>query len=507
MSFGRGLGVVVALWTAAQLAWLAADGRVVDGDELGIVGQAEIFWDAVARDGWIRTAWTAWSQTFGEYPSVAPALQGMVARTLGVGLGGDGLARLGLVLWGWPALVATGLLGRTVAGPRAGVWAAGLLACSPLFSGLLRHVLLEPAMAAAVVGAAAAGAAAVGGSGRQAWVACGLLAGTALIIKQTAALALLPLAGALLATAGWRALWALPAAAAVAGAFYAPRLAQDASYLFAAAGTNPDALPPWRQAAMYPLVLGQQALSPWLWGAVLGAGAWNRGAEGAGAPPRRDSPRRALILWLLGGALLLLLLPKKYPRLLLPLLPALFVLVGAAVQRFPRRAQAALAALAAATWLGSSFGAGSSLFAPRLGLGPLDERCPQRWVEPAAPGIDWPALTAMLEEAGGPGTDYRVGALRWPVPPCEHQTTQDLGEHLRVRMRWAGSEAWVMAGEDWAQAPGWPGGSPALLITDGPWSCDQLPAACGDRALESVGALPPVAADWPTAIHVWRLAP
>lgn len=498
---------LLAGWLVLQVGWLAADQRIPEGDVLGNVGAVELFWEdhpgRWAGGELIR----AYVEDFGEYPAMYPAITGIVARWGGVtDLDGDGPARAAL-MWGLIALLSTFWLGRTLGrSDRAGLIAAAALAGSPLWSSMQRHVMLENGLTALVALSAAAGFSALRTSAPEAksmgaWLLCGAAAGGALLVKQTAVLALLPLAAVLLAEA-WRS-GRLPGAVAagvasvvVAVPWYAHRMLAgvEGDYLLRSLRANPDAVGALHQALFYPLVLVQQPWAPIVLGAAV-ALSW-------GARTRVDRTP----LWIgLGGVALLMLLPKKYPRLLLPLLPFAAAWVGAQVASWPDRRRSALAAFAGTSLIAASF-AQTPLGEGRVGLVDVDERCYQDWIQPpSAPGLDFAAVLAMMEEAGGEGTDYRVGSPRWPVPPCAHQTTHHLGEHLRIRVRRAGLEAYVLTG-DWHTDEAWPEGRPDVLVTEGPFACGDLPAACaGIGALQRIGTVALDHPEWPVAVFVYRV--
>jgi len=501
--------VLTAAWLGLQLGWLAADARIAEGDVLGNVGAVELFWEEHEGRWAGGELVRAYTEDFGEYPAMYPALVGVAARWGGVtDLDGDGPARAGL-LWGLLALGSTFWLGRTLgASDRAGLFAVAALATSPLWSALQRHVMLENGLAALVALSAAAGFAALRSEGdpRVRWWLCGLAAGLALLVKQTAVLALLPLAVALVmearrsqqlrgaAAAGF-------AAVVVAAPWYAQRLlgGVEGDYLIRSLRANPDAVGALHQAMFYPLVLVQQPWAPVVLIAAI--------ALGWGARARADGERvdRTPLAIALGGVLLLMLLPKKYPRLLLPLLPLVAAWAGAQIARWPVRRSATLAAVAAVSLVAASF-VQSPLGEGRLGLVDVDERCYQDWIRPPSrPGLDFGAVLALLEEAGGAGTGYRVGSPRWPVPPCSHQTTHHLGEHLRIRVRRAGLEAYVLTG-DWNADEAWPEGRPDVLVTDGPFACGDLPAACaGGVGLLRIGAVELDHPEWPVGVFVYRV--
>ena len=176
-------------------------------------------------------------------------------------------------------------------------------------------------MTALVALAAACGLAAVREVGQRrrlgAWACLGLFAGAALLTKQTAVLALLPLGLVLLFLNGSR--WIGPAVAAgvciaVCGPWYLQALTGDDDYLLRSAQANPAAVGPVQQLLFYPLAFAQQAW-PALGGALLaglGVVSWRRGLT-----PRTGRWSIPLAV-LLCGLFLLMGIPKKYPRLLLP---------------------------------------------------------------------------------------------------------------------------------------------------------------------------------------------
>lgn len=524
---GRSIGVLLLMmvaWTTLQIAWLGTDERIVEGDELTNVGAVELFWED--REG--RTAagelLRAVTGDFGEYPAIYPAVTGIVARWAGVrDLDGDGPARVALV-WAWLAVLSTWSIGRRLGGDGAGLLAAAALLLSPLWSALQRHVMPENGVCALVALAAAAGLAGAKAGGEDSrlrralpWVVAGLAAGMALLAKQTAILALAPLAAGLAfaaRSAGGPAL-ATGCALLLAGPWYVARFAREAEYLLGSARANPDAAGALRQAAFYPLVLVQQAWAPAVVAAMVAVVAWMRLVARRRPAPRVEAPRawasrEALILLAVagGGLLLLLLVPKKYPRLLLPILPILAAVAGSWLAILPGRVRAAVLALAAASLVATA------LPVPRLStilaeghvlLAGMDERCEQDWIAPPSlPGLDWARLLAALEAAGSAGRTYRVGAIAWPAPPCLHQTTLHLGEHLRVRVRRAGLEAFVETTE-WSR-DGWPEGPPDVLVADGAFDCADSPPACGGIAGATLaGRVRLRHPEWPLDLHVYRL--
>ena len=491
---------VIATHLAVACLWLGRDEGLLDGDELGVLGAVELFWGQTHADGAAAALASSYLEDYGEYPALHYAITGVALAWLGVeDLDGDG-PRLVALGWGVLALLATAWLAVECArwtGTEAtdgGALAAALLAASPLWAGTQRHLLLENAVCALVALATAAYLAARRAAPDRPPVGPGWVIAAALLVKQTALLALAAAGLGILARAPRRRteLLALAWVAGIGGLlvawWYARHLLFDGGYLAASAGANPDSVGVVHQLAIYPLVLAQQAWAPAIWLLLGGLLAWRRPADRGWVLP-------ATIVGI--GLLILLPIPKKYPRLLLPLLPFGAVALALALRGLPRAAHAGLAAALALSLIGSSFGIPPLLGPTDVGLRQLDERCPQRWMtEPSRPGLPWDALVAAAE-ANGPGRDYRLGAVDWPAPPCGYQTSHDLGEHLRIRLRRAGSEADVGAGRSFVQADGWgTDGPPDVLLHAGPLVCGEPPGAagagdvCAGRGWREVAALP-----------------
>jgi hypothetical protein len=501
---------VLGVHLLVAIAWLSLDEGLADGDELGVLGAVELFWGRTHADGAAAALWSSYTEDFGEYPALYYAKTGIAMAWVGItDLDGDGPALVGLS-WGLLALLATAWLAIESAQRDghtdpwlAGGLAAALLAASPLWAGTQRHLLLENGLC----GLVALTAAALLASWRtKAWAMtalAGIAGAAALLTKQTAALSLIPL-GIVLAAIAWRErrrsdLVRLAVAALVAGVIAGPwlirRFAADTAYLGDAAAANPDSVGFLHQALIYPLALAQQALPPAIWLCVLAVIVLRVG------PPAPSSWRAPAMIVAL-GVLVLLPIPKKYPRLLLGLLPFGAVALALVLSYARSRARTALLGVMLGSLLLWSLGSARLLGPTEVGLVNLDERCAQRWVgTPSRPGIPWAPLIAAANGAGG--ASYRIGAIAWPAPPCAYQTSHDLGEHLRIRMRRAGSEADVQAGASFVQADGWgAAGPPDVLLHDGPLVCGEPPEAagagdpCAGRTWSEVAQFPWTHADW-----------
>ena len=133
------------------------------------------------------------------------------------------------------------------------------------------------------------------------------------------------------------------------------------------------------------------------------------------------TPKRpkSLILWLCGGIFLLILLPKQYPRLLLPVLPAAVCMVAVWLAGRSSKQQITFLALAVA-WIHG----GTVVQYPVSPLYQMgDDGCPQHWLRPPlAADFGLSEITQKVVESAPTGvwlvTDREV--------PCEIQTTHSL---------------------------------------------------------------------------------
>ncbi len=440
--------VLLLVYLIANGAWIEADLLLFDGDESGHVGAAELF-AAMWREGRGGEAlWTTVAGKMGVYPPLYAGVVGIWWAIAGSGPPADVLVRGVNLLW--PLLAAVAVLGLTrPLGKRAML--AGFLAvlALPLLCGLGRHFMLEGALAAAVAWCAFAveHARARPSAGRMVFV--GVTVGIAYLCKQTAPLYLLPL---LIVRLPWKplSLLALGVAALIAAPWTLANLGEQLGYgSESAAGTPGIAL--LRHASFYPWSLLWVAAGPPL--LLLGV-------AGGVAGARSERPARGLLwlalAWLVGALVLLGFVPRKYPRLMAPALPAIGVLVALAVARWRRGWRAWLLGaglLVAVGW--TSWGSVSTLPVPASAR-VLDDRCPQVWLRP--PGDSDYGLGRVIEALrhSRPGPVLVVGTVELP---CAVQTTHDWSSHLSPAMRFAGVDREIVTdpGEPAALAVSWEG--------------------------------------------------
>ncbi len=419
--------LLAGLFLAVNAAWLASDRLVRDGDEEGHVGAAELFLVDLSQDrvgGFLHRAFVA---DMGDYPSLFPATVGAWWWAAGGGPPERPAVRAVGLAWLLVGAAGVWLIARHL-GLRTGALAAAAALHLPLGVGLARHFMPEGALATTVVLAVAAACwqRTRPTPGRS--VLLGVALGLGLLTKQT-----FPIyaAAPVLAAVRWhRSLLWVPLGALVAAPWLATNWAEQVAYSTASAGYRGDG-GLLAHGAYYPLALVGPALGP-VWVALAGAGAWlarrrHRGAVGLG------------LAWLLGGTLLLTAVPKKYDRLLVPLLPGAALLVAAGVATRPRFAPWVLAGAAWTTWL--SFD-DPALAEPPAPLVDFEPGCLQRWLRPPVPrdlGFA-PVLAAAATAPEGP-----VLVVGGPPIPCDVQTTFDWAYHLGPHLRRGGQERPVVA--------------------------------------------------------------
>ena len=435
LALGGGL-----LWAGLNLVWLSQDHVPRDGDEQGHVGAAELF-RALWAEGQVGAALGgALAGDYGEYPPLWPGLLGAAWALLG------GTPE-GLLLRAFPLIsvvvtafaVADLTMGLLRRGPEARPAAAlaGLLCLlMPLPVGVARHYMPEAPLMAAVSLSLALGLRAAEAPRWGRLLAWGLSLGLAGLIKQTAALALAAPTLFLAWRIGPRALVGLGVGALVVAPWLIQNIAQQQIYAQTSVigsdgggdggGGEGGGAPLWAHLLHTPSQLIFVGLGP-----VLSLAALRYGPAGLRAA--RGTGGRLLLVWLLGGALLLTLIPKKYPRLILPICPAVLPLLAIGLAQRPRReGLLVLGGGAAGLTLMSLVALPEAPLSRRL-----DPRCPQTWLGPPDPDDLGLSATVAAIAAAPPGP---VAVFAPPPIPCAVQSTHDWIEHLGPRLRYEGVE-------------------------------------------------------------------
>lgn len=467
------------LWCLGNLAWLAQDRLVRDGDEEGHVGAAELFLHRALDVDIVGFLDMAWRGSLGEYPPLFPALIGGGWALLG---GGDpgrvGVRVLGLVgpllaavSMGWmagqhvPAKTADGASPTETARAIALVLGLGL----PLAGALGRHFMPEGLLVGAVALAVATASWAGQRPGLGRAVLLGGVFAAGLLVKQTFVLyAAVPvLIFGLIPLGRWSLATALTSAA-VAGPWYLGQGAAQLDYV-AASVDNGHSVGVLAGLAYYPALVSWSLAGPVVCvAAVFGAMRVERG------PTRRAAI--GAVVWFLTSLLLLVAIPKKYPRLGAPLGLPVVLLAGLGLSRVRRPAVVT-----------GIVGGGALVWSAGLAMVDLqsapwtpvvDPRCEQRWLRPPSP--DDLGLAAVVDAVrhAGEGVVAVAGA---PDIPCAVQTTHPWLTHLEPALRRAGLEREVVSGV----VP-----DAAVQVRFGPPTAGSVPVPGLDRQLTIVVAQP-----------------
>lgn len=453
-----GLAASVLAYLILGLQWIHTDRLPRDGDEEGHVGAAELVMQA-ARENPVDGLGLAVAGDLGHYPPLYPGVVGLYWAATGAGDPGR-LAVRGLNLL-WPLLAAWSIwavLRRS--GPVGASVGAALFLWAPGVVGMSRYFMPEGMLIAAVAGV-------LWGlcwlrEERRAWapVVVGLLVGATLLIKQTGALYLVgPLVFGL--PRDRRGLWVLLVAAFVVAPWYVPHLGAQLDYGSSSVVGDP-AVSMWRHLGFYPAALVLGLLGPAFALMLL--------PDRKGEPTPRSFERVLAWVALGSGLILLFFIPKKYPRLLLPLLPAVFLLVGQHWQGIKQRGiWVTLAAFAIGWTAGLSAGA----FTLPRSVQVIDGRCPQQWIRGAV-SDDW-GLGRVIEAArSAPAGGVFVQDP--PEIPCTLQTTFAWDHHLGPALRRAGEDRPVAADANtaalwvqWGSAQAAPAKDSVFVPTLGRW--------------------------------------
>ena len=419
---GAGLIARLALilaWLAGSLLWLSADRLIRDGDEEGHVGAAELLMHTLTEDGLLPFLAASFAGDLGEYPPLYPAAVAAWWALHG-GQPGAVVVRAINLLWPLIAALSCGAIARRLSLSSLPVVAAVLLI--PGVCGLSRHFMPEGMLVAAVSLAALLALQASEAPGwRRAAVLGGVL-GLGCLIKQTFILYTLPLALWALWRLRIRGVATITVATIVAGPWYLTHLSEQARYGSQSLQTTD---PGWLLTlAYYPIVGVASELGVVLAAAVL-----------LGLRQASPEQRRLIGLWVGLSLALLVLTPRKYPRLLVPLLPLVVIWIGAVARSRPQ--QVALVGLA-----GIVVGVASLITLPSPPLVErVDDGCRQRWLRPPVSedfGLQAVAAAARQRQA------TVVSVLDSPDIPCSVQTTHRWIDHLQPYLRREGIEAAVV---------------------------------------------------------------
>lgn len=445
-----------------MLVWHGWDGHLPDGDEAGQLGAIYLWWTSLPEKGMLQTFTDAFTGP-GDYPPAFALLYAVLyvpVRAAGALFGGEAApfpAGLGLLLTLTASLTlgATALLtqslARVMGGPGPllsstglGLLSVGMLATAPLSAALSRQAMPEALLTLWVTLALWLALTSHGFTKGRHCLALGLVLALAGLTKQTMVLylglPLLLLGGLAVRRFGRRALLGLLLVGGLAlplpGWWLQLHWAEQLEYGTRSAEAK-SVVPLWAELAYYPASLVGEGLGL-LWtpfflvalGVLLKRRVW-------------------LPLSLLGLVLLsLTAVPKKYPRLLVPMMPLTAAVLALGVGSLERR-QVRQGLLLGGLSLGSLQHLSLSFPLPvpdKLGVWSpelyrlLDPDCPQEWIRRAQrESLAFEELLGQYQRL-----ETRLGTqvlfVREPVLPCSYETTFGYAFHFSDFMRRRGLE-------------------------------------------------------------------
>ncbi len=418
----------IAVWALLSLRWLGSDKLLRDGDEEGHVGAAELCLSDRAQSdpaGFLERLFVG---PMGEYPQFFAAVVGAWWWAMGIGNPAEVAVRAVCLLSLPVAAIATGRIAARLAPDGRGsaeCWATVLVLTIPLANGLTRHFMPEGALIAVTAVAVLCALRWADHPSVSRTIQLGIVLGIGVLTKQTFVLAaaapIVWIVRSRIQTDPLRVLSMVGVALAVAGPWWLTNGVQQWNYA-SASMTGQGAGSIFSHLWFYPRSLVLLGLGPVL--ALAAAMALWRGRHSRGW--------MLAMVWLAGGLLVLMVIPKKYPRLMAPILPAAVVLVVAYWRTRPRVMGAI--ALASLGWTALI----SVVELPVHSRSPgVDPGCPQQWIRPPAP-TDLGLTAAATALAEAPSGDVLV--TDDPAIPCALQTTHDWSTHLSPLLRRSGLE-------------------------------------------------------------------
>jgi len=303
---------------------------LIDRDE---PAYAEAAREMLSRGDWLVTYFNG--RPWFDKPPLVYWGEMVAYRALGVN---ETAARLPVALFGLAGLAAVYWIGRRLRGPRAGALAAGVLATSLLYLGLARVALLDVPFTACIALAMGALVAGVQEPGRARWpLLAGAALGLAVLAKSVAALVLFAavLVGVGLAMRsrvrprGLRWGYALATCAAVAAPWYvAMTLRFGAGFLEQFLGAG--------HVGRFLQAEHTRSVTPFYYLPILAAGflPWTAAIPGSLQSAWRDRREAAVpLLWAGLTFAFFTAAQSKLPGYILPMFPALALLVGLDLDR------------------------------------------------------------------------------------------------------------------------------------------------------------------------------
>lgn len=427
--------------------WIFFDKGIRDGDEEGIVGAAELHFLVPLREGRYQDALTnSWVGETGEYPPMGYAIMGTwwwLAQDHSLGEPHQPNAPIVRSILLMSLLVAAGatasLLRRNQEGSEtsnAGELCAFItVLCLPLSNGLSRHFMLEGLLIGCVALAILAAVRAAEHPGVVRYLLLGVVLGIGLLVKQTfsfyVALPVIWILASQIFRHPLLLLLAVATTALIALPWYVQSWADQSQYLQDSYQSHSEASS-LDQLLYYPTTLWWHGFGPVLCiGIALALLTFIRDQHhGEYLSPFQQ--RRALLglVWLLGGLLILMWIPKKYPRLIAPLTPAIGLILGAwLMERVRSQRILALGSSVLFGWM--TWVSWNQHTAPAL-VESVDPGNIQQWIRPPNESDLGLHAASVAIKGQPPGS---IWVIQPPEIPTEIQTTSNWGNHLIPYLR------------------------------------------------------------------------
>ena len=420
--------LVISCWCAVNLRWISTDQLLRDGDEEGHVGAMELFKDIWIEDGMYIWFVEMWQGNYGEYPplfaGVMGAWWGIVTQVLGTTPPSDTLIRGALLIWPLLTAIAT----ARIAFLLKWEWRlAGLTTLLiPLLVGVGRHFMLEAMMTAFSTMSIAAAFEWKNRPTIMMALLTGFFLGLGALTKQTMIIVapIVILSCFIRSSSRGHLLWvALPCLLIISPWFIGQIETQEQYITMSIKGKQNTHL--WEYIGFYPVTIFYSLglllpmcvlfkhitwkhlpLSIWTWLASLG---------------------------------LFIIIPKQYPRLILPWIPIIPLLWSAGLIKI-ERSTPRYTILFLCTGVGF------------LGLQPIldfqknlqtkyekwifskvDDGCAQIWIRNSSRNDG--NLSSIIQHLDDESTEKTIAIFGRPQIPCNIQTTHEWRYHLEPYLR------------------------------------------------------------------------
>ena len=419
--------IVIACWYTINLQWMVKDKLLRDGDEEGHVGAMELFKDMWIEDGLYIWFIEIWHGDYGEYPPLFAGLMGawwgVITQIFGTTPPSDILIRSGLLIWPLLTALATARIAFLLKWEWRLAGLATLL--TPLTVGVGRHFMLEPMMTALSTMSIAAAFEWKERPTIPMAILTGCLLGLGALTKQTMIVVapIVILSCFIRSSARWHLLWiALPCLLIISPWFIEQMEAQEQYITMSIEGKQDTGL--WDHVGFYPVTifysLGLLVPMFGLFKNII----WKK---------------LPIPVWSwLATLVLFILIPKQYPRLLLPWIPVIPLLWAAGAIRIQNRSLQYIT-LFFCTGIGF-IGLQPQLdFQKSLQTGyekwifaKIDDGCPQVWIRnPSDNDGDLSTIIQHLDDT----MKKTIAISGNPQIPCHIQTTHEWRYHLEPYLR------------------------------------------------------------------------